>query len=247
MRKFFLIAGAVVLGACGLRADEMVFLKTGFSLQAQSHTVTERGLSFLIGTGRVELAPEEIEKIEPCADLPTSRPAAPIQVATEDPETVLNNAALAEGLEGSFLRSVAKAESGFAPQAVSPKGAVGLMQLMPATAASLGVDAARIEENARGGAKYLRELLLRYHNNSALALAAYNAGPGAVARYGGVPPYAETRQYIIRVTREYDRQIKAEAVRAKPSRTQGKSSVARRSAESASQTGPAANTTSATN
>jgi soluble lytic murein transglycosylase-like protein len=88
------------------------------------------------------------------------------------------------------------------------------MQLMPGTARDLGVDATQAGDNALGGAKYLRALLLRYHCNSALALAAYNAGPGAVQRFGGVPPYAETRNYVRRVTREYDRELQ-QATRAK--------------------------------
>jgi soluble lytic murein transglycosylase-like protein len=76
---------------------------------------------------------------------------------------------------------------------------------MPGTAASLGIDPNRAVENAQGGAMYLRSLLLRYHGNSALALAAYNAGPGAVERFGSVPPYEETRRYIVKVLREYTR------------------------------------------
>ena len=100
-----------------------------------------------------------------------------------------------------------RAESGFAPAAVSPKGAVGLMQLMPETARQLGVDPANPRENAAGGAQYLRELLAKYEkdpNQVLLALAAYNAGPGAVERYHGVPPWRETREYILRVLRDWD-------------------------------------------
>jgi soluble lytic murein transglycosylase-like protein len=80
------------------------------------------------------------------------------------------------------------------------------MQLIPSTAAELGVNANQADENARGGAKYLRTLLLRYHGDSVLALAAYNAGPGAVDKFGGVPPYEETRRYVLKVLREYERQ-----------------------------------------
>jgi len=120
-------------------------------------------------------------------------------------------AALEQGLEPEFVRSVARAESGFHQEAVSVKGAVGLMQLMPATASALGVDAKLAEQNAQGGAKFLRELLLRYHGDAALALAAYNAGPGAVERYKGVPPYSETRRYIVKVLAEYVRQQKIAA------------------------------------
>ena len=82
------------------------------------------------------------------------------------------------------------------------------MQLMPATATELGVKVNFADDNARGGAKYLRNLLLRYRGDAVLALAAYNAGPGAVAKFGGVPPYAETRRYVESVLREFARQQK---------------------------------------
>jgi soluble lytic murein transglycosylase-like protein len=121
---------------------------------------------------------------------------------------MLADAAEAEGLPSALVRSVAKAESAYNPNAVSVKGAVGLMQLMPATASELGVESAVPQENALGGAKYLRNLLVRYNGNAVLALAAYNAGPNAVSKYRGLPPYAETRQYVERVLREYLQQQK---------------------------------------
>ena len=116
---------------------------------------------------------------------------------------MLVRAALQEGLEPEFVRSVARIESNLRQDAVSNKGAVGLMQLMPGTAAILGVDAHKAADNILGGAKFLRELLLKYDGDAALALAAYNAGPGAVQKYKGVPPYMETHRYIIRVLQEY--------------------------------------------
>ena len=85
------------------------------------------------------------------------------------------------------------------------------MQLMPTTAAELGFDAHNASENAVGGAKYLRSLLIRYHGNSALALAAYNAGPAAVDRFHGMPPFEETRNYVARVLREYRREHQLQA------------------------------------
>jgi soluble lytic murein transglycosylase-like protein len=99
-------------------------------------------------------------------------------------------------LSPRLLEAVAYVESRFNPHAVSPDGAVGVMQLMPATAAELGVDPANPEANIRGGADYLRRMVTMFGNNLELALAAYNAGPSAVMRHGGVPPYAETRAYI---------------------------------------------------
>ena len=99
-------------------------------------------------------------------------------------------------LSPRLLEAVAYVESRFNPHAVSPDGAIGVMQLMPATAAELGVDPTNPEANIRGGADYLRRMVTMFGNNLELALAAYNAGPSAVLRYGGVPPYAETRAYI---------------------------------------------------
>ncbi len=105
----------------------------------------------------------------------------------------------------ALVKAVIAAESHFNPQAVSPKGAQGLMQLMPATARDLGVrDPLEARDNVRGGARYLRRLMDRYGDLSR-ALAAYNAGPTAVDRYGGVPPYPETRQYVDRVLTYYRR------------------------------------------
>ena len=101
----------------------------------------------------------------------------------------------------SLVRAVVQVESGFNPRAYSPKGAMGLMQLMPATAREFGVrNPFNPEDNVRGGVAYLRHLLDRYDNNEQLALAAYNAGPGAVDKHGqSIPPYRETRDYVTKV------------------------------------------------
>ncbi|MDG2305977.1 MAG: lytic transglycosylase domain-containing protein [Candidatus Binatia bacterium] len=105
-------------------------------------------------------------------------------------------------LEPALMHAVVRAESGFNPQAVSRAGARGLMQLMPATALEVGVrDVFHPQDNLNGGASYLRGLIDRYSGDVHLALAAYNAGPGAVESHGGVPPYAETQEYLRRVFR----------------------------------------------
>jgi soluble lytic murein transglycosylase-like protein len=109
-------------------------------------------------------------------------------------------------LDVDLLASVVRAESGGNIHAVSRTGAQGLMQLMPGTAAQLGVtDSFRPDENINGGTAYLDALLLRYHDRLALALAAYNAGPAAVDKYHGIPPYRETQVYVARVIREFNR------------------------------------------
>ena len=95
-----------------------------------------------------------------------------------------------------------KNESGFSPNAISPKGAIGLMQLMPGTAQTLGANPADPAQNADAGARYLRDLLKKYDGGLWHALAAYNAGPGAVDKYRGVPPYAETVRYINRIDQD---------------------------------------------
>jgi soluble lytic murein transglycosylase-like protein len=113
-------------------------------------------------------------------------------------------------LDVDLLASLVKAESGGNARAVSRTGARGLMQLMPSTAAGLGVaDSFAPQQNVRGGSAYLDALLTRYHDNMALALAAYNAGPAAVDRYRGIPPYHETRAYVARVIHEFNRRVLA--------------------------------------
>ena len=189
---------------------EIVYLNSGFSLEIDSHIQENQTLTCRTSTGTLEFQLSDVARIE-------ELPAAPAAGAIPRPESVakqddpLVRAALEQGLPPEFIRSVAKIESGLKQDVVSPKGAIGLMQLMPGTAAALGVEPSRAEENAQGGAKYLRQLLLRYHNDSALALAAYNAGPGAVDKYRGVPPYAETQHYVLKVLREYERQQKLQA------------------------------------
>ena len=112
----------------------------------------------------------------------------------------IDRAARQFNVDPALVRAVIHAESGFNVDARSPKGAVGLMQLMPATARQLGVANARLpHENIRGGTRYLAEMLVRFRNDVSLATAAYNAGPQAVQKYAGIPPYAETQVYVQRV------------------------------------------------
>jgi soluble lytic murein transglycosylase-like protein len=202
----------------GCWAAERVCLKSGFCLEADSHNTAGQTLALQRGSGSIEVSARDVESIEALPSSAAPEKNAPLlpDKLHADPQAILNHAADAEGVDRDFVRSVAKIESDFRQNAKSTKGALGLMQIMPSTAKELLIDATQPSGNALGGAKYLRELLIRYHYNSALALAAYNAGPGAVQRFGGIPPYAETKSYIAKVTREYDR-CRAEA--AKPKRT----------------------------
>src|SRR5258708_3913248 len=130
-------------------------------------------------------------------------PVAPVVARVLQPRELVEAAARKNGLPPNFVHSVVRAESGYKPDAVSPKGAIGLMQLMPATAKAYGADPHDPGQNVEAGAAYLRELLIKYDGDARRALAAYNAGPGAVDKYNGVPPYAETQTYIERVLRGY--------------------------------------------
>ena len=133
---------------------------------------------------------EGVRSLTPQAPSPTAR-AAPEEVA----QAILDSAQR-HAVSAQLAEAVAWQESRFNQAALSPKGAQGLMQLMPATARRLGVDAASLAGNIDGGVIYLGQMLQRFEGDLPRALAAYNAGPAAVQRYGGVPPYAETRTYV---------------------------------------------------
>jgi soluble lytic murein transglycosylase-like protein len=156
----------------------------------------------------IDLAAQSIASIETLPDPP--QPAtAPIALATapaKDVHDLLTKAGAQHNIDIELLASVIQAESGGRANAVSRTGARGLMQLMPGTAQQLGVnDAFRPDQNIAGGSTYLDHLLTRYKDDLSLALAAYNAGPAAVDRYHGIPPYRETIAYVARVEREFKR------------------------------------------
>ena len=130
----------------------------------------------------------------------TTKP--PTATAINRYDDIIKQHSTTHGISADLVRAVIQAESGFNPRAISPKGAMGLMQLMPATARELGVnDPFQPSDNIRGGVTYLARLLSRFKHNVELALAAYNAGPGSVDKYGGVvPPYRETQAYVKKIT-----------------------------------------------
>ena len=141
-------------------------------------------------------------------------------------------------LDPDLVNSVIRAESGFKVHAVSPKGAQGLMQLMPGTASKLGVpNAFDPEANVDGGTRYLRELLERYNFDLIKALAAYNAGPHRVEQYGGVPPYLETRKYVASIVRDFNRKKLAQQKAAKTALAKPQTKVAATAKKTAPATG----------
>lgn len=160
----------------------------------------------------VAMAGGRSDRAMPQAALNTTAALKSYQVHQPASKTAGNYHALierianAQGVDVALVKSVVKNESNFNAQAVSQAGAQGLMQLMPGTARSLGVkDSFNPEQNIWGGVSYLKKMLDKYQGNESLALAAYNAGPGTVDKYGGVPPYRETQNYIHKVLR--DRQL----------------------------------------
>lgn len=135
---------------------------------------------------------------------PNSGVSAPKQYSKQEISNIISEISSKHGVNEKLVRALIKQESGFNPTIVSKAGATGLMQLMPSTAKSLGVaDAKDPVQNVDGGVRYLKSMMEKYNGNLILALAAYNAGPGAVDKYGGVPPYKETQNYVKNILANY--------------------------------------------
>jgi soluble lytic murein transglycosylase-like protein len=198
----------LVLGSFPACAAEMALLRNGFSIRHERHEPREAmtRLYFSESSENYVAIPtadilgyEAIETPLAPAPIPVPTPAVPLGA-------VMDAAGSRNNIDPDLIASVIRAESGFNPGAVSRKGAQGLMQLMPQTAASLGVqNAMDPADNVEGGTRYLRDLLDRYHNDLLKTLAAYNAGPQSVEQYHGVPPYRETRAYITRIIQDLNR------------------------------------------
>ena len=189
-------------------AGEYAVLTSGARLRAERHTVSGSKVTLYTKTGSSELDAALVVRFEQEDDLPpaTGQGREEPAVKKADTRQLIDNAALKYGLPPAFVRAVVAAESGCRPGAVSPKGAIGLMQLMPGTARDLGTDPKVDEQNVDAGTRYLRDLLKKYDNRAYHALAAYNAGPGSVDKYHGIPPYRETQAYILNVLRHWQKQ-----------------------------------------
>lgn len=203
------VFGVVALSAPLLAPGaDIAVLRNGFSIRHERREVVGSVTRLYLGSdknGYVDVPTSDIESFE--ADL--SAPAAP--PSSQSVDEVVNAVSGRHHLDPDLINSVIHAESGFNPRAVSPKGARGLMQLMPQTASRLGVaNSFDPSDNLEGGTRYLRELLERYNFDLIKALAAYNAGPGRVEQYHGVPPYYETQAYVARIIRDFNRKKLAE-------------------------------------
>lgn len=230
-RRWWLIA-ILAMAALPCFAREVAVLKNGFSIQHERREVVGDVTRLYVKGDKssfVDVPTSEIDHFEAAPDLPvaaaasaatgTDRVPAPNAVQNAkagtlafparpvaDLNQVVNDASDRYRLDPDLVTSVIKAESAFNARAVSPKGARGLMQLMPGTASQLGVpNAFDPQANVEGGTKYLRELLERYNFDLVKALAAYNAGPEKVEGFGGVPPYYETRAYVARIVKDFNK------------------------------------------
>ena len=216
MRRVLQLGLLVVIGAAQLPAAEMANLRNGFSIRHEHHEALGEYTRLYLGTetssGYVDVATAQIESFEQAPAEAKSVGAG--EARSQDLNGIIASASSTSKIDADFIASVIRAESANNPRAVSPKGAKGLMQLMPSTASTLGVkDSFNPAENVDGGVRYLRDLLLLYNGDAAKALAAYNAGPRRVQQYKGVPPYRETHAYVARIINDYNRKKTAEQKR----------------------------------
>jgi soluble lytic murein transglycosylase-like protein len=197
-----------LLVAANAFAGEYAVLATGFSLRVDRHEQRETGVRVYMNGGYADFPGGAIARFEQEYAAAAETKAQVPPPAAVSPKTLVTRAAERWHLPPAFLHAVVKAESGYRADAVSPKGAIGLMQLMPGTARVLGADPTDSEQNVDAGARYLSDLLRKYFHDPyqvRKAVAAYNAGPGAVDRYHGVPPYRETTAYVERVIRQWQK------------------------------------------
>jgi soluble lytic murein transglycosylase-like protein len=217
------VALGLLLFALPVFATDLAILRNGFTVRHERRENLGTVTRLYMGAGNssyVDIETAQIERFEKDQSQPVPPVAVAAAVATPSltpppkPQSlneVINTISDRHHIDPDFINSVIHAESGFNPRAVSPKGARGLMQLMPGTASKLGVsNSFDPSANVEGGTRYLSELLERYNFDVVKALAAYNAGPGRVEQYRGVPPYYETRVYVAKIVRDYNRKKLAE-------------------------------------
>jgi membrane-bound lytic murein transglycosylase MltF len=226
VRQFRVLAVVLLVAASGC-ASEIAVLRNGFTIRHEKRQVMGAHTRLYTSADRknyVDVPTDQIEYFEeddasavpvPATPGPVAQPLAaktPVQpTAIPSLDELVKQASEKHKLDADFINSVIHAESGFNPRAVSPKGARGLMQLMPDTASKLGVaNSFDPRANVDGGTRYLRGLLERYNFDVPKALAAYNAGPHRVEKYKGIPPYYETQAYVARIIKEYNRKKIAE-------------------------------------
>jgi soluble lytic murein transglycosylase-like protein len=202
--KFGIVTALLALGSFSAAATEMAVLRNGFAIRHERREVRDNMTRLYLAEtpdNYVDVRTAEIVGFEE-ADSPVPHALAP----ASNLDAVVSTASSRNNIDPDLINSVIRAESGFNPNAISPKGAQGLMQLMPQTAAHLGIQNAMDPiANVEGGTRYLRELLAHYDNDLIKALAAYNAGPERVEQYHGVPPYPETLAYVARIIRDFTR------------------------------------------
>jgi soluble lytic murein transglycosylase-like protein len=212
-----LIAFAVI--ACPANAADLARLRNGFTIRHEHRQVLGEMTRLYLGSDNssyIDVKTAEIEGFERDFSLPPQeefekRAVGSTPTPVPNLPEIVSSASAARHLDPDLVNSVIHAESAFNSHAVSPKGAQGLMQLMPSTAGQLGVkNAFDPEANVDGGTQYLRQLLEQYNFDLVKALAAYNAGPQRVDKYRGVPPYRETQAYVARIVREYNKKKVAE-------------------------------------
>jgi len=211
--KLSIAISVLALASVSASSAEVAILQNGFFIRFERREPREALTRLYFGASPnsyVEVATDQIVRFEEEELPPASQALEPTPPATL--KEMVSAASSSNNLDPDLIMILIRAESGFNAKAVSPKGALGLMQLMPETASRMGVsDPFDPAANLQGGARYLRELLDRYHNDLTRALAAYNAGPRKVEQYQGVPPYAETKMYIAKVIYDLNRRKLARA------------------------------------
>jgi hypothetical protein len=261
VRATALFCAVVVLVARPATAAELAILRNGFSIRHEHRLVMGTNTRLFLtadDASFTDVPTDEITGFEKDLSLPvhealpasSTAPSESLKSGSAKAALPLNQvvdiASAEYHLDPDLVNSVIHAESGFNAHAISPKGARGLMQLMPGTASQLGVnDSFDPQSNVTGGSRYLRELLERYDFDLVKALAAYNAGPERVEQYRGVPPFRETRAYVARIVHEYnkkkiaqEKEAKQKQVSSPPSGTGGSGKAPKKAASKAT-TAPA--------